>query len=146
MAKQNEVIAKLQSQNRKLHKKLRQADSKIDSKLDSKVDTAMRQKDQNINTELKKLIKSEITNFLINDVVDGRSKRDLGGQSFAVVQSIFPAQVDLNKWTAKFERKFANFTETVAKHFERVEAHIDRFESMEIRLNETNSQMKERLK
>lgn len=77
-----------------------------------------------------------------DDVVGGRPKRDIGGQSLAVVQSVFPVQVDLNEWTAKFERKFANFTETVAKHFKRVEAHIgaldERFGSMEIRLNETN--------
>jgi len=66
MAKQSEEMAKLRDQNQKLHEKLRQADTKIDTKIDSN-DTAMRQKDQNINTELKKLIKSEITNFLINE-------------------------------------------------------------------------------
>merc|ERR1712142_169378 len=57
--KQNEEMAKLRDQNRKLHAKLRQADSKIRQ--------AIRQKDQNGSAELKKLIKSEITSFLINE-------------------------------------------------------------------------------
>merc|ERR1712142_634317 len=68
--KQNEEMAKLRDQNRKLHAKLRQADSKIrqaDSKFDSRINQAIRQKDQNLTAELKKLMKSEITNFLINE-------------------------------------------------------------------------------
>merc|ERR1712142_570309 len=68
--KQNEEMAKLRDQNRKLHAKLRQADSKIrqaDSKFDSRINEAIRQKDQNLTAELKKLMKSEITNFLINE-------------------------------------------------------------------------------
>merc|ERR1712142_1370901 len=61
--KQNEEMAKLRDQNRKLHAKLRQADSKIDSRINE----AIRQKDQNLTAELKKLMKSEITNFLMNE-------------------------------------------------------------------------------
>merc|ERR1712142_304574 len=61
--KQNEEMSKLRDQNRKLHAKLRQADSKIDSRINE----AIRQKDQNLTAELKKLMKSEITNFLMNE-------------------------------------------------------------------------------
>merc|ERR1712142_1225355 len=74
--KQSEEMAKLHDQNRKLHAKLRQADSKIDSKIrqkdqngslefNTKMKSAIRQND--VHSELKKIIKSEISEYLINE-------------------------------------------------------------------------------
>ena len=70
-------MAKLRDQNRKLHAKLRQADSKINQvvrqkdqngslEFNTKMKSAIRQND--VHSELKKIIKSEISDFLISKI------------------------------------------------------------------------------
>jgi len=90
-------------------------------------------------------------NSTLNDFSDGvatgRDARDVGSASFAA--NVYPVQVDLTKWTRKFEEKFGDLTKLVDLRFKALNSLVKglegKIDAMDHRHNETEKQISTRI-